>query len=229
MTSPSPSVSVARATLCERAVAAGPASLSDVELLAVLLTRKARGAPAWGSATRLLRTYGSLCEVARSSPHQLLSEPHLDASRVAWLLAAFELGRRVTVRLLTENRSVIGSFESVATWAHPRLAGLEHEEVWVLMLDGRNGLKSATRVAQGGVHGCALTPKDVLRPPVRDGASAFVLVHNHPSGDPTPSAEDVAMTQAVSTAADLVGVPLLDHVIVARGGATSLTEFGALG
>jgi DNA repair protein RadC len=84
-------------------------------------------------------------------------------------------------------------------------------------------------VAQGGLHGCALTPGDVLRPAVRDGGSAFVLVHNHPSGDPFPSREDVAMTRLVAAAGELLGVPLLDHVIVARGGESSLLELGALG
>jgi DNA repair protein RadC len=84
-------------------------------------------------------------------------------------------------------------------------------------------------VAQGGLHGCALTPGDVLRPAVRDGGSAFVLVHNHPSGDPVPSREDVAMTRLVAAAGELLGVPLLDHVIVARGGESSLLELGALG
>jgi DNA repair protein RadC len=130
--------------------------------------------------------------------------------------------------LLAAAAPVIGSFESVAAWARPRLAWLDHEEVWLLALDGRNGLKSAQRIAQGGLHGCALTPRDVLRPAVRDGASAFVLVHNHPSGDPAPSPEDVEMTRAVAIAADVVGVPLLDHVVIARGGAESLLDLGVL-
>ena len=98
--------------------------------------------------------------------------------------------------------------------------------MWLLSLDGRNGLKSARRIAQGGMHACALTTRDVLAPALRDAASAIVLVHNHPSGDPRPSPEDVSMTRAVASACEVVGVPLLDHVVVARGGAASLLDSG---
>ena len=96
-------------------------------------------------------------------------------------------------------------------------------------LDGQNGLKTARRIAQGGQHGCALSTRDVLGIALRDAASAIVLVHNHPSGDPRPSAEDLGMTRALSDACKVVGINLLDHVIVARGGASSLLESGALG
>jgi DNA repair protein RadC len=162
------------------------------------------------------------------SPHWFSDQHHLEPTQAASLAAAFEVGRRVSVGQLCDDREVVGSFASVAAWARPRLAALEHEEVWLLMLDGRNGLKSTARVAQGGLHGCALTPRDVLRPPLRDGASAIVLVHNHPSGDPVPSQEDVEMTRAIARAADVVGVPLLDHIVVARGGASSLLDLGVL-
>ena len=111
-------------------------------------------------------------------------------------------------------------------WAHPRLAGLDHEEVWVLGLDGNNGLGSARRVAQGGMHGASLLPRDVLRPALRDGASAIVLVHNHPSGDPSPSPDDVEMTRALDRACRTVGISLLDHIIVPREGSESLLSLG---
>jgi DNA repair protein RadC len=106
---------------------------------------------------------------------------------------------------------------------------MEHEEVWLLGLDARNGLRLVKRVAQGGAHGCAVMPRDILRPALREGASAIILVHNHPSGDPTPSPDDVLMTRALATACDAVGIALLDHVIVARDGASSLRESDALG
>jgi DNA repair protein RadC len=108
------------------------------------------------------------------------------------------------------------------------LATLDHEEVWVLSLDGRNGIKGVRRVAQGGVHGCALTAREILRPALVAAATALVLVHNHPSGDPTPSEYDVHMTRAVAAAADVVGLSLLDHVVVARDGARSLAALGVL-
>lgn len=137
------------------------------------------------------------------------------------LAAAFELGRRMVV---AQSRSPprIADSADVAEWATPRLAKLTHEELWVLALDGRSRLRAARCVAKGGLHGLAARPPDVLRHALRADASAIVLVHNHPSGDPTPSAEDVVFTHAVAVAAQAVGVPLVDHVVVAREGFASV-------
>jgi DNA repair protein RadC len=98
-------------------------------------------------------------------------------------------------------------------------------------LDGKLNLLAEIEIATGGHHGIAVTPADVFRPLIRSGASAFVLVHNHPSGDPTPSREDIAMTQAVVSVGVVVGIELLDHVIVgARGGGwSSLMDLGLMG
>jgi len=102
--------------------------------------------------------------------------------------------------------------------------------VLALALDGRNHLLQELEVARGGIHSAALTPVDVFRPLIRAGARTFVLLHNHPSGDPAPSHEDVVMTRAVAHVGDIVGISLLDHVIVgARGGGwTSLFELGLI-
>jgi len=96
--------------------------------------------------------------------------------------------------------------------------------VWLLCLDAKHALRSARRIARGGLHGCALRPADVLRPALEDAASGIVIVHNHPSGDPTPSAADIEMTRALIDACQILGLHLLDHVIVARSGAQSLRE-----
>lgn len=111
-----------------------------------------------------------------------------------------------------------------------RLGGLRTEVILAVALDGKNHFLQEIEVARGGCHGAAVTPSDVMRPVIRAGASAFLLVHNHPSGDPTPSAEDVAMTRALSAVSDVTGVPLLDHVVVGGrgGGWASLAELGVL-
>ncbi len=98
----------------------------------------------------------------------------------------------------------------------------------MLALDGRQGLRAARRVASGGIHGMHVGARDPLRVALREAASAFLLVHNHPSGDPTPSDEDVAFTRSVCDGAAAIAVPLLDHVIVARRQATSMLEAGLL-
>ncbi len=213
--------------LHERLSRHGPNALADADLLTLLLGSRQGLERTAATVARALTRSGGLAEMARLAPPGLRALG-LDTVSAARLSAAVELGRRASQRLLADDDEVIGSFESVAAWARPRLAPLDHEEVWLLMVDGRNRLVAARRVAQGGLHGCALTPRDVLRPAVRESASAIVLVHNHPSGDPSPSSEDVAMTRAVLQAGEVVAIPLLDHVIVARGGAASLLELGVL-
>jgi len=209
--------------LREHALAFGVQSLADVDLLTLLLGTGCAGESVALSALALLERSGGLQGMARLGPHAL-ARRGIGPAKATRIAAAVELGRRALLCSLAEERKVFDCFERVVDWAKPRLATLEHEEVWLLSLDGKYGLKSARRIAQGGLHGCALLTRDVLSPALRDGASAMILVHNHPSGDPSPSVEDIAMTRAVRAAAELVGVPLLDHVVVARTGARSLCE-----
>ncbi|HVH41097.1 MAG TPA: JAB domain-containing protein [Labilithrix sp.] len=133
------------------------------------------------------------------------------------LAAAFELGRRIEVARARPPEKLT-SAAAVAQWASPRLASLAHEELWMLALDGRGHLRAARCIAKGGLHGAAVQAAHPLRAALRVDASAFVLVHNHPSGDPTPSKEDIALTAQVGAASQIAGVTLLDHVVVARGG-----------
>ena len=212
--------------LRERALRLGPAELADVNLLALLVGTGSEGESARSVAVRLLDTVGSVVGIARLGGHGLAERRGIGPAKAARIVAAIELGRRADQRALSEQRAGIGSFDAVAEWARPRLATLEHEEVWLLALDGRNGLLGTHRVAQGGLHGCALLPRDVLESAIRDGASAIVLVHNHPSGDPTPSADDVRMTRALHAAANIVGVTLLNHVVVAQWGSRVVAGTG---
>ena len=126
------------------------------------------------------------------------------------------------------TRARLGVLTHTLAWARPRLATLDHEELWVLALDGRHGLRAARRVASGGIHGLHVGVRDVLRVALREAASAIILVHNHPSGDATPSDEDVAFTKAVAEGATVVGTPLIDHVVIARQRASSMLELGGL-
>ncbi len=209
--------------LREHALAFGVQALADADLLALLLGTGSTGESVAISAALLLENSGGLEGIARLGPHAL-ARRGIGPAKATRVAAALELGRRALLKLLAEERATFDGFDEVVRWARPRLCTLEHEEVWLLSLDGKYGLKSARRIAQGGLHGCALLTRDVLGPALRDGASAIVLIHNHPSGDPSPSPEDFAMTRAVRAAGELVGVPLIDHVVVARSGATSLNE-----
>jgi DNA repair protein RadC len=195
---------------------------SDLDLLRTVLGGHAPVDLALG----VLGCVGSLGHLESCAPERLLAIRGLGVARLERLRAAIELGRRC----LMERRDtwLLESHHDVYEWALPRLVHLEHEELWLLSLDGKNSLKSAERVAQGGLLGCAVTPRDVLRPAVRNAAVAVVVVHNHPSGDPSPSEEDLRMTEHLARACEILGIPLLDHVVVARGGSRSIAETGLL-
>jgi DNA repair protein RadC len=137
----------------------------------------------------------------------------------------------LTQRPLAElPRGELSDPETVGAFYGDRLGHLEHEVIVAVALDGQHRLLGEFEVARGGRHGASLTAGDVLRPIIRAAGSAFLLIHNHPSGDPSPSSEDIHMTKALRNAGLVVGIPLIDHVVVgARGGGyVSLRERGVL-
>lgn len=182
--------------------------LSDVEALAVVLG----GTRGLELAAKLLEERGGLQGLARLGFGEAAAQL---GPRVAGRLAcALALGRR-THASLRAPRPHIDDSAAVALWARGRLAYLEHEELWLLALDGRNRVLAARCLARGGPHALSLAPKDVLVQGLRENARALVLVHNHPSGDPTASEADARFTREVAEAGAIVGMPLLDHVVVA--------------
>ncbi len=212
----------------ERASRDGLSYLADADLVALVLGTGARGLPVTEVATALVNGCGGLGGLSRVAARQLAPLPGVGHAKSLRLAACFELGRRAVVADLVP-RLRLATSDRVAELMRPRLAHLDHEEMWVLALDGQNGLRAMRRVAQGGLHGCSVSARDILRAGLVEAASAIVLVHNHPSRDPTPSAEDIAMTRVVCEAGEVIGVPLVDHVIVAGNRHGSLLDLGLLG
>ncbi len=197
-------------------------AISDAELLARVLGARMRVLPlgALEAATALLASCGGLPDLRSVDGSEIaarLANAHVPRAESAAraIEATFEIARRLTLADRRAPERLTGSTD-VAAWAMPRLGTLAHEELWLLALDGRGRLRAARCVARGGLHGAAVRAADPLRHALRASASGFVLVHNHPSGDPTPSAHDLAFTREVATAAAVIGVPLLDHVVVTR-------------
>lgn len=210
----------------ERAAQGGVEWLGDAELVALVLGTGCAGLPVGVLAAELLDEHGGVGGLARTGVGELAERWGVGTAKGARLAAAIELGRRAAFAASLAASPRLSDGRAVEAWARPRLATLDHEELWVLALDGRHGLRAARRVASGGIHGMHVGARDPLRVALREAASAIVLVHNHPSGDPSPSDEDAAFTRAVSEAGVVVGVPLLDHVIVARRQACSMLADG---
>ena len=112
------------------------------------------------------------------------------------------------------SMSPMGSSENIHKMLRERILSEDVERMYVVCLDGRSRVKMLHEVSRGGLHGCSMSARDILRIPVMCAASAFVLVHNHPSGDPTPSPEDIGLTRKVIEASGVMGIPLVDHVII---------------
>jgi DNA repair protein RadC len=213
--------------LRERALLEGVRALGDAELLTVLLGTGLAGRPAALVAAALLDRFGGLAALARVGPPLLAEHPGVGQVKALRIAAALELGARVARPPLADV--VLSSSAQVAAYMAPRLAALAHEELWVLCLNAQNRLRGLRRVAQGGATGATVMPRDVLRAAIYEAAVSVIVVHNHPSGDPSPSPEDLTLTRRLAEAALLVGVPVVDHVIVSPDGRyCSLLDLGLL-
>ncbi|HEX6885830.1 MAG TPA: DNA repair protein RadC [Planctomycetota bacterium] len=168
-----------------------------------------------------------LAELARLDATELEVEFGLGAASARRLSAAFALGRAVLEERRPPRRALRGPravFELLA----PHAAGLEQETFWSLLLDGKQRLKRLVPITSGTLTASLVHPREVFRGAVRAAAAALIVVHNHPSGDPEPSAEDLAVTERLRQAGAVLGIPLLDHVIVGAGEFVSLRERGLL-
>ncbi len=207
----------------ERLEALGAEALSDAELLALLLRTGGRGADALAVASELLAVHGGLSALARAGGSDLASTAGIGPAKSATLRASLELGRRLAARRLEAGRPIRGPAD-VFRHFHPHLRHAAQERFLVVLLDGRHRVLRQELVSQGTLTASLVHPREVFRPALRESAAALVLVHNHPSGDPTPSREDREITERLMQAGEILGIPVLDHVVVAERGYCSLRE-----
>lgn len=211
----------------ERLRAVGPARLSDAELIAILLGTGTSELPVGVLASRILHDAGGLDGLAKLGPGALEQVGGLGPSKSSRLLAAVELGRRVVGRPLSRKRKIASSRDVDAAY-RSRLADLDVELFCAVALDAKSRPIRELEIARGGLSACPVAPADVFRALVREAASSVIVVHNHPSGEPTPSAEDVALTDRLARAGDLMGIRLLDHVVIGREGYFSFLDAGLI-
>ena len=208
----------------ERLRDAGPDALSDAELLAILLRTGTRAESAVTLASRLLSEAGGIERLARVSHGELCAFHGFGEAKAAHLLAALELGRRVAASNDEQGPPTLQTSVDVARMMKPLMEFLPQEELRVLSLNSRNQLLATSTVFKGTVNSVSVRPVEVFRQAVQVNAPSVVMVHNHPSGDPDPSAADVALTKEIAAVGKTLDIKLADHVVVARDGYVSMRD-----
>jgi len=209
----------------ERLRLRGAASLATSELLAILLSTGLKGEPVTDIAQRILRDHGGLPGLMRMDAVELATIRGLGEAKAAKLKAALELGIRLAA-LSPEQRPQIASPDDVVNLIGIEMAALDQEQLRAVLLDTKHRVLAIRTVYQGSVNQAQVRVAEVFRDAIRHNAVAIVVVHNHPSGDPTPSGNDVALTRRLCRAGELMGIEVIDHVILGDAAYCSMRELG---
>jgi len=220
-------MSNARPTTRRLLLREGPGSLSDESLLALVLGPGTPRAAAATGARSLLERHGPLRRLATRGARELAAAPGVGLGQAARLLGLFELARRLMIARLEPGQLFVNP-RQIFEHYHGILRDKKKEVFLVVLLDARHRVMREELISEGSLTSSVVHPREVFCPAVRESAGAVVFVHNHPSGDPRPSDEDVAVTRRLVHASELLGIRVLDHVIVGDGEYASFKEAGLL-
>ncbi len=207
----------------ERLAKLGAQALSSAELIAILLRVGVQGESAVRVGERLLQELDGLTGLHRAPFEEICAQHGIGEAKAAQIKAAIELGRRLMLES-PEERPTINSPADAAALVQYEMSALEKEEMRVILLDTRNHVLDIITVAHGSLNSAQMRVGEIFTPAVRRNAAAFIAVHNHPSGDPMPSPQDVAVTRAMLEAGKLLDIEVLDHLVIGLGKYTSLKE-----
>ncbi len=199
----------------ERLQRLGPAALSDTELLAMLLRSGTRGHDVLSVATRLLADAGSLAQLITWREPDFCRLKGIGRVKALQLLTVTEIARRILLQQSGEA-PLLDRPELIAAYMAPLTLGLEIEKLWVLCLNRKGRLIKRVEVTSGIATASLAHPREIFREAIRESAVSIACVHNHPSGDPQPSAQDMRITRQLREAAKTVDIELIDHVIIGR-------------
>lgn len=209
----------------ERLAQHGPESLSLAELLAILLRVGIQGENAVQLGQRLLKEFGGLAGLHRASYSEVCDLRGIGPAKAAQIKAAIELGHRLSM-LVPEENPAVHSPEEAAALVKYEMSALEQEELRVLLLDTRNRLMGIEIVYKGSLNTSQVRVGELFKCAIRRNAASLIVVHNHPSGDPTPSPDDIVLTRAIIQAGKLLDVEVIDHLVIGQGRFVSLKERG---
>jgi DNA repair protein RadC len=209
----------------EKLMRHGAAALGDNELVALVIGNGSRRGGALAIANELLASHGGLHGLTRCTCEELIDVAGVGRARAAQVVAALELGRR-TLAHAPGARVRIADAKIAAAYLMPRFGARPVEQIGILLLDTKHRVLRSAILAVGTLNTSAVSPREVYREAAIGGAAAIVLFHNHPSGDPTPSPDDVELTRRIAAAGMLMGIDLIDHVILGDTRYCSLRESG---
>jgi DNA repair protein RadC len=210
----------------ERLYHVGAAELSLQELLAVVLGRGTRGASALALAFRLLERFGDINSLGRAGLDDLKKVPGIGFVRACQLVSAFEIGKRFAREPGARVTAIRGPGD-IARLFVDDMKHLDKEHFKAALLNTKNQILRVVTVSIGSLNASIVHPREILKPAISASAASIILVHNHPTGDPTPSREDVDFTRRFAGCCELIGIQLLDHVVIGSNGYRSLKESGA--
>ena len=209
----------------ERLRELGPGALSSSELVAILLRTGRQGESVLNMSASLVARFGGLAGLARASFAELCQVDGISEAKASQVQAALELGRRL-VSLHPEDRPVIATPLDVMNLLGAEMSTLDQEHLRVVCLSTKNEVKAVHQVYVGNVNASIVRVSEIVRPAIRDNCPAIVVVHNHPSGDPTPSPEDAAVTTQIREGAALLDIEMLDHIVIGGNSYASMKERG---
>ncbi len=219
-------------TVCERPrerwLSLGPHALSAAELIAIIIRNGTVDCSAIQMAQHLLGQAGQMKELSRWSIDQLTQMKGLGPVKAMQILAAFELGRRLFMETDARTERKIRCPQDVSDWLEPELRFLQKEHFVCIFLNTKHVVIGRETLSIGTLDATLVHPREVYKAAIQRSASSIICVHNHPSGDPTPSSEDVMLTKRLIEAGSLIGIDLLDHVIIGDGRFASLKELGLI-
>lgn len=211
----------------ERLLQDGPEALSDIELLAIMLRTGHATASAVDLATALLGHFGGLKQLLGVSAEELSAFKGVGPAKVAQIRAALELGRRVAMATAWD-RPCIKSPENAAALVMEEMRHLDREHFCALLLNTKNQVLVRETISIGTLNSSAIHPRELFKAAIRRSAAAVILVHNHPSGDPTPSRQDIEVTNRLIEAGNIIGIQVLDHLVIGDNKFTSFKAKGLL-
>lgn len=214
----------------ERMLKNDPGALTASQLIAILLWTGSEGKNVLDLAMEILRRYGNFRAMAEATIHELCDIKGVGPKKAAQIKAAFEIGKRVASYPLSKKRRILSSKDVYDVYRHyiQYFHGLKKEVFRLVMLDGKNRIFSDYTVSEGCLTSSIVHPREVYIQAIKNSAASVIFLHNHPSGDPSPSPEDIEITKRLVAAGELLGIKVLDHIVMGEGEYLSFADKGLL-